>query len=100
MYVSSKWYDGNNNLCEPLPVAGQVVSSLRASPGNGTSCVVISHNLSRHRERFTKYRKGSQRAYLYLILSRYLSSWTYLDIKVKLSKMMIINYLNLTSNIS
>ena len=28
------------------------------------------------------------------------SDWTYLYIKVKLSKMMIINYLNLTSNIT
>ena len=38
----SKWEDNiKYNLCEPLPVAGQVVSPLRASPGNGTSCVVI-----------------------------------------------------------
>ena len=37
---SIKWEDNiKYDLCEPLPVAGQVVSPLRASPGNGTSCV-------------------------------------------------------------
>ena len=62
-----KWEDNiKYNLCEPLPVAGQVVSPLRASPGNGTSCVVIIP------QRFTKYHKGSQRAYLYLNMSDYL----------------------------
>ena len=68
---SFKWEDNlKYNLCEPLCLLCEPLCS-KPYVVSASLCVVIIP------QRFRKYHKGSQRAYLYLILSRYLRGERY-----------------------